>query len=180
MLTHKLVPAQDGPGEICVSGPGLARGYLGRASRTAERFVADPDPRRPGERMYRTGDLGRLDGDGALVFLGRTDHLVKVRGFRVEPGEVEARLLEHPDLRDAVVVGQQTTAGRRLAAIVVVEPTRNPGSRMLAAFLAERLPSYMIPSIWRRTESLPITTAGKVDRASLTREVLTTGWELPR
>jgi amino acid adenylation domain-containing protein len=179
VLTHELEPAQDRPGEICVSGPGLARGYLGPASRTAERFVPDPDPRYPGERMYRTGDLGRLD-DGALVFAGRTDHLVKVRGFRVEPGEVEARLLEHPDLRDAIVVGQQTTAGRRLAAIVVVEPTRNPGSRMLAAFLAERLPTYMVPSIWRRAESLPITAAGKVDRAWLTREVLTTGWELAK
>lgn len=180
VLTRELGPARDGPGEICVSGPGLARGYLGRASRTAERFVPDPDPRHPGERMYRTGDLGRIDGDGVLVFLGRTDYVVKVRGFRVEPGEVEARLLEHPDVRDAVVVGQQTTAGHRLAAIVVVEPTRNPGSRMLASFLAERLPSYMVPSIWRRAESLPITAAGKVDRALLIREVMMTGCELPR
>jgi amino acid adenylation domain-containing protein len=178
VLTQELAAAQYGPGEICVSGPGLARGYLGRPALTAEHFIPDPDPQYPGQRMYRTGDLGRLDGDGALVFLGRTDHLVKVRGFRVEPAEVEARLLEHPDLRDAVVVGRQTTAGHRLAAIVVVEPGRNPGSRMLAAFLAECLPSYMVPSIWRRAESLP-TMAGKVDRAWLTREVLTTGWELP-
>jgi amino acid adenylation domain-containing protein len=180
VLTQKLALAQDGPGEICVSGPGLARGYLGQPARTAERFIPDPDPRYPGERMYRTGDLGQLDDDGILVFHGRTDHLVKVRGFRVEPGEVEARLLEHPDLRDAVVVGQQTAAGHRLAAIVVAEPSRNPGSRMLADFLAERLPSYMVPNIWRRAESLPTTAAGKVDRAWLTREVLTTGWELPR
>jgi amino acid adenylation domain-containing protein len=180
VLTQKLGPAQDEPGEIYVSGPGLARGYLGRPARTAERFVPDPDPRYPGERMYRTGDLGRFGDDGTLIFHGRTDHLVKVRGFRVELGEVEARLLEHPDLRDAVVVGQQTAAGCRLAAIVVAEPSRNPGSRMLAAFLAERLPSYMVPKIWRRTESLPLTAAGKVDRAWLTREVLTTGWELPQ
>ena len=180
VLTQKLVPTQDEPGEICVSGPGLARGYLGQAARTAERFVPDPDPRYPGERMYRTGDLGRLGHDGTLIFHGRTDNLLKVRGFRVEPAEVEARLLEHPDLREAVVVGQQTAAGHRLAAIVVVESSRNPGSRMLAAFLAERLPSYMVPNIWRRAESLPTTATGKVDRAWLTREVLTTGWELPR
>jgi amino acid adenylation domain-containing protein len=179
VLTQKLVLPEDGPGEICISGPGLARGYLGQPARTAERFVPDPDPRYPGERMYRSGDLGQLD-DGILVFHGRTDNLVKVRGFRVEPGEVEARLLEHPDLRDAVVVGQQTAAGHRLAAVVVVEPRRNPGSRMLAAFLAERLPSYMIPTIWRRAESVPATAAGKVDRAWLTREVLRTGWELPQ
>jgi amino acid adenylation domain-containing protein len=180
VLTSKLVPTQGEPGEIYVSGPGLARGYLGPVSRTAERFVPDPDPRFPGERMYRTGDLGRLDANGALVFLGRADDLVKVRGFRVEPGEVEARLLEHPDLRDAVVVGHQTAAGCRLAAIVVLEPTGALGSRALSAFLAERLPSYMVPSLWRRAESLPITPVGKVDRARLTREVLMTGWELPR
>jgi non-ribosomal peptide synthetase component F len=181
VLTGELRPAPAGTvGEIYISGPGLARGYLGRAGLTAERFLPDPDPRNPGGRMYRTGDLGHTGPDGQLYFHGRTDHLIKVRGYRVEAQEVEAHLTEHPDVAAAAVVPNDTASGVRLVAIVAAEPGRSPRSGTLAAFLADRLPAYMIPTVWRRTEALPVAANGKVDRTSLTREATTTGTELPR
>ncbi len=168
VLTDTLRPAAPGEvGEIWLSGPGLARGYLNRSALTAERFVAHPAPRVLGERMYRTGDLGHVDEGGELVYHGRRDHLVKVRGYRVELGEVEACLRAHPELLDAVVVPHTSVTGVRLVAVTVPTPGSRVGARALSAFAAGRLPVYMLPSLWRRIEALPVTANGKVDRLLL-------------
>ncbi|MEU7790182.1 amino acid adenylation domain-containing protein [Amycolatopsis sp. NPDC049159] len=179
VLTGDLTPAPVGTvGEIYVGGPGLARGYLGRPAQTAERFVADPAV--PGERMYRTGDLGALDANGEIVFHGRSDHMVKVRGFRVELGEVEARVLEHPGVAAAVVVPHASPTGTRLVAVVAFVPGRSASSAELAGFVGDRLPRHMVPAVWRRLEALPLTTAGKVDRRVLAGSAIGTGSALPR
>src|SRR6185369_797172 len=127
-------------GELCAGGDGLARGYLGRPDLTAERFVPAPsgsgEP--PGARLYRTGDLARRRGDGTLEFLGRLDAQVKVRGFRVEPGEIETVLAGHPEVRQAAVVVLGGAAGdKRLAAFLVAAPGLDP--RELRRWLRERL-----------------------------------------
>ncbi|WXK67194.1 amino acid adenylation domain-containing protein [Nonomuraea sp. N2-4H] len=146
------------PGELCLGGAGLARGYLGRPALTADRFVPDPfGP--PGSRLYRTGDRVRWRRDGTLEFLGRFDAQVKVRGFRVEPGEVEAVLLAQPGVRQAVV----TADGERLAAYVAgpAEPDE------LRARLAAALPAHLVPTAWVSLPELPLTITGKVDVAAL-------------
>jgi amino acid adenylation domain-containing protein len=175
VLTGDLSPAAPGEtGEIWISGTGLARGYLGRAAKTADRFL--PDPAVPGERMYRTGDLGSVDAGGEIVFRGRADHLVKVRGYRVELEEVEAGLRQHPGVDDVVVVAHAGAAGTRLVAVVV----GGASARDLAAFASDHLPAYMVPSVWRRAPVLPITANGKVDRTSLAGNAMTFGDALPR
>jgi amino acid adenylation domain-containing protein/non-ribosomal peptide synthase protein (TIGR01720 family) len=161
-----LLPAGM-PGELCLGGAGLARGYLGRPDLTAERFVPDPFAAAPGERLYRTGDRARWDGDGRLEFLGRLDRQVKVRGFRVEPGEIEAALAELPEVREAAVVVRDEPGGRHLAAFVVPAPGASPAAADLRAALAARLPEYMIPSAFSLLDALPLTTTGKVDRRAL-------------
>jgi amino acid adenylation domain-containing protein len=166
-------------GEICIAGTGLARCYLNRAALTAECFVPDPDPQYPGERMYRTGDLGSVTRAGHLVYHGRTDHLVKVRGFRVELGEVEARLREHPDIVEAAVVPNASMTGVRLTAVVAIAPGSVAGVRALAAFVADSLPRYMVPTRWRRVGSLPLTENGKMDRLLLQSQATTVGSALP-
>jgi len=156
-----LVPLGS-TGELCIGGPGLARGYWNRADLTAERFI--PHPWDVGERLYRTGDLARQRPDGAVEHLGRLDHQVKIRGFRIEPGEIEAVLASHPDVREAVVLPRDDgTGGRRLVAWVVL---RAPNAA-LRAWLRERLPDYMIPSAFVVLEALPLTPNGKVDRQAL-------------
>ncbi|MFJ5680711.1 amino acid adenylation domain-containing protein [Streptomyces sp. NPDC093097] len=180
VLTDELLPAAVGEiGEIWLSGPGLARGYLARAALTAERFTAHPDPRYPGERMYRTGDLGHVDELGELVYHGRSDHLVKVRGFRVELGEIEARLREHPGVLDVVVVPHIGVTGVRLVAVTVLALDAAVGVRELSAFAADRLPAYMLPALWRQADALPVAAGGKVDRPRLQAEATTVGNALP-
>ncbi|HSK81762.1 MAG TPA: amino acid adenylation domain-containing protein, partial [Thermoanaerobaculia bacterium] len=160
-------------GELYVGGAGVARGYLGRPALTAERFLPDPfsaDPRGE-ERLYRTGDLARWRPDGTLDFLGRADFQVKVRGFRVEPGEVESALLGHPGVREAVVTAAKEAAGgHRLVAWYVPEgadgPTP-PTSAELRAHLRESLPEHMIPSRFMPLAELPLNANGKVDRRAL-------------
>ncbi|HET9184725.1 MAG TPA: amino acid adenylation domain-containing protein, partial [Solirubrobacterales bacterium] len=176
-------------GELYVGGAGVARGYLGRPELTAERFVPDPfsaDPLDPrgGDRLYRTGDLARWRPDGTLDFLGRRDFQVKVRGFRVELGEVETALLRHPGVRDVVVTAVAEAAGRpaesagshRLVAYYVPEgadgpipptPPTPPTPAELRSHLRESLPEHMVPSLFVPLAELPLNANGKVDRRAL-------------
>ncbi|GAA1004422.1 hypothetical protein Aple_072020 [Acrocarpospora pleiomorpha] len=160
-------------GQIHLSGPTLARGYHGEPARTAERFVPCPTGP-PGARSYATGDRGRVRPDGAIEFLGRADDQVKVRGFRVEPGEIEAVLRTCPGVRDAVVVacrdagtdpaGQATGRSDRLAAYLIATPGRVADLR---EWLGSRLPDYMIPGSFTEVPAFPRTSSGKVDRRAL-------------
>ena len=156
------------PGELCVGGEGLARGYWRRPELTAERFVPDPWSARPGARLYRSGDLGRRLPDGDVESLGRIDHQVKIRGLRIELGEIEAALLALPGVRETVVVvrsdGSVGSRGdRRLVAYVVGDAATGT----LRAALRERLPEHMVPASFVLMDTLPLTANGKVDRAAL-------------
>jgi amino acid adenylation domain-containing protein len=166
---HGQEPAPSGvAGEICAAGPGLARGYLGRPDLTAERFVPHPAAGTPGERLYRTGDLARWLPDGRIDLLGRIDEQVKVRGFRVEPGEVRAALLAHPAVRDAEVMAPADARGeRRLVAWIAAPLDARPTTAELRRFLETRLPDWLVPSRLVLLDTLPKTTGGKVDRRAL-------------
>ncbi|MGO1072601.1 amino acid adenylation domain-containing protein [Lysobacter sp. CA199] len=158
-------------GELYIGGAGVARGYLNRPDLTAERFLPDPFSPHPDARMYRSGDLARHRGDGQLLFLGRNDHQVKLRGFRIEPGEIEARLAEHAAVRECVVLARQDTPGDpRLVAYIVAEDGAQTADELAAALrghLSERLPDYMIPAAFVGLDALPLNASGKVDRKAL-------------
>ena len=164
-------PAPIGvPGELYLGGDGLARGYLGRPDLTAERFV--PDPWVGGARMYRTGDRCRYRPDGAIEILGRTDSQIKIRGHRVELGEIEAVLGRHPSVREVAVISRarprsQGSEDTQLVAYLAANGEVTPSPLDLRAFLAERLPEYMVPAAFVVLDALPSTPAGKINRLAL-------------
>ncbi|HEY0781311.1 MAG TPA: amino acid adenylation domain-containing protein, partial [Thermoanaerobaculia bacterium] len=156
------------PGEIRVGGIGPGRGYVSRPELTAERFVPDPFGDEPGARLYRTGDLARCREDGTIDFLGRLDQQVKLRGFRIEPGEIEALLAAHPAIAEAVVqVREEREGDRRLVAYFVGREGKPPAAEELARHLAGRLPGYMVPGAFVPLAALPRTPNGKLDRKAL-------------
>ena len=176
-------------GELYLGGTGVGRGYLNRPLVTAQQFVPDPFALRPGARLYRTGDVGRRLRDGSLAFLGRADYQVKIRGHRVELGEIEAALLEHPRVEQAVVLAREDHhSDKRLVAYIVppkIQQELQPDAgsdqtvanwqkiigenltEVLRSFLVTRLPEYLIPTAWVELEALPLTENGKVDRGAL-------------
>ncbi|MCP4662085.1 MAG: amino acid adenylation domain-containing protein, partial [bacterium] len=183
VLDRRLRPVAIGvAGELALDGPGLARTYLGRPQRTAEGFVPHPFRGQPGRRtanrLYRTGDLVRRLPDGVLEFLGRIDDQVKIRGFRIEPGEVEVVLARHPAVAEAVVVVVRVdlpgpaAREKRLVGYVVAEEGSEIDRAQLRAFLKQRLPEYMVPPALVELDRFPLTTGGKVDRATLGRRAL--------
>ncbi|OLF16234.1 hypothetical protein BU204_17860 [Actinophytocola xanthii] len=167
LLDDDLAPVPDGtPGELYVAGVGLARGYLDRPGLTAGRFLANPHGA-PGERMYRTGDVVRRRQDGNLEFVGRADHQVKIRGHRVEPGEIEAVLAADPTVGQAVVVPREDDGLRRLVAYVVPAGEQRPVAARLRAGVTRTLPAYMVPAAFVVLESFPLSPNGKLNRDAL-------------
>ncbi len=170
LLDEEGEPAPAGePGELCVAGVGLARGYLARPDLTAGKFVPDPFAEAPGGRMYRTGDLARRRGDGRLDFLGRIDNQVKMRGLRIELGEIEAALARHPAVRKAAVLLRDGALVAFVAAPAAAPGHPRPGAPELRSLLAGRLPDYMVPAAFVLLDALPLSPNGKVDRAALER-----------
>ncbi len=168
---HRELAPFGAVGEIYIGGEGVAKGYLNRPDLTSERFFRDPFSDVVGSRMYRTGDLGKLRRGGSLEYLGRADQQLKLRGFRIEPGEIEAVLKQQASVRDAVVVAREDQPGDlRLVAYYVPQLTSEAnaeGAAALRAALAQRLPEYMVPSAFVAMSQLPQTPNGKLDRKLL-------------
>jgi len=169
VLDPNLDPTPIGvAGELHIGGDGLARGYLNRPELTKEKFIANPFSSEPGARLYKTGDLGRYLPDGNIEFLGRIDDQVKVRGFRIEPGEIETVLCRHPEVLESVVSAREDGIGEKsLVAYIVSGTDHDLNSGRLRDFLKEKLPEYMIPNAFVFLDSLPLTASGKVDRRAL-------------
>jgi amino acid adenylation domain-containing protein/non-ribosomal peptide synthase protein (TIGR01720 family) len=173
LLDHAHHPVPSGlPGEICIGGPQVSLGYLGRPALTAEHFLPDPFAEQPGARMYCSGDLGKINLQGNIEFLGRQDHQVKIRGFRVELGEIEAILRTHPDVAELAVVAVQQGSSKRLIAYLVPHiihqvSDQNNLRATLTQFAQSSLPEYMVPSAFVLMQALPLTANGKLDQKAL-------------
>ncbi|HEX4954551.1 MAG TPA: amino acid adenylation domain-containing protein [Thermoanaerobaculia bacterium] len=170
VLDTAFQPAPLGvPGELVIGGVGLARGYLGRPGLTAWRFVPDPFSGRPGARLYRSGDRVRRRPDGDFDFLGRSDFQIKLRGFRIEPGEIESALAEHPAVRDAAVVLAREGGREVLVAYLTAREAGGIDAEALRRHARSRLPEYMVPAAFVTLDRLPFSPNGKVDRSALER-----------
>jgi len=168
ILDAWMNPAPIGvPGELYIGGDGLAHGYLDRPELNAERFLRNPFSPGSGARIFKTGDLVRYRATGEIEFIGRMDNQVKVRGFRVELGEVEAALAEHPSVREAVVVARKDEGDKHLVAYLTAREGRELIVDELRGFLQQKLPDHMVPSVLVPLESMPLTPIGKVDRRAL-------------
>jgi amino acid adenylation domain-containing protein/non-ribosomal peptide synthase protein (TIGR01720 family) len=169
VLDEQLRPVPVGVrGELYLGGDGLARGYVGRAELTAEKFVPNPFSMVPGERLYRTGDVVRWNAEGLVEFIGRADQQVKVRGYRIELGEIEAVLNEQPSVKESIAVVIDDGAGnKRLVAYVVEEIGSDESVSELRQKVKEKLPEYMVPSQLIKLDAMPLTANGKVDRKAL-------------
>lgn len=169
ILDEDGAPVSPGwPGELCIGGRGVGRGYRNRPAMTAERFVNDPFSREPGARLYRTGDLASMLPNGEIRFRGRIDDQVKIRGYRVEPDAIAAQLACYPAIASCAVVPRETAQGEKyLAAYIVAAREPANSSEDLRAFLAQSLPEYMIPAAFVRLGELPLTSSGKLDKAAL-------------
>ena len=168
VLDRHLRPVPIGvPGELCLGGPGLARGYVNRPEETAARFVAHPFDPTPGARIYRTGDLARWRPAGALEYLGRLDAQVKIRGLRIEPGEIETVLGRHPGVREAAVIARGEGHAKRLVAYVVARSGASARPEELREHVRRALPQYMVPASFVALDALPLTANGKLDRRAL-------------
>ncbi|NEQ28250.1 MAG: non-ribosomal peptide synthetase, partial [Microcoleus sp. SIO2G3] len=181
---HQLVPIGV-PGELYIGGAGLARGYLNRPELTALKFIPNPFSNEPGARLYKTGDLARYRWDGNLEFLGRIDHQVKVRGYRIELREIEGVLGQHPAVQETVVLQEDVPGDGRLVAYFVPNTETPPTTSDLRNFLKEQLPEYMVPSVFVQLKALPLTTNGKVNRRALPvpeslRPTLATTYQAPQ
>jgi amino acid adenylation domain-containing protein len=156
------------PGELHIGGAGLARGYLNRPELAHKQFIPNPFSDNPNARLYKTGDLVRYLPDGNIEFLGRIDHQVKIRGFRIELGEIEAVLSQHPEVRETLVMAREDVPGdKRLVAYLVRNQKSTPTTSELRRFLKEKLPDYMMPSVFVLLDAMPLTPSGKIDRRSL-------------
>ncbi|WP_375511408.1 amino acid adenylation domain-containing protein [uncultured Nostoc sp.] len=169
ILDNNLQPVSIGEsGELYIGGDGLARGYLNRPDLTNEKFIYYSFDTNLATRLYKTGDLARYLPDGKIEFLGRIDNQVKIRGFRIELGEIEREIAQHPDVRENVVLARQDQIGeKQLTAYIIPHYNSSYTHKNLRDFLQQRLPNYMVPSIFLMLESLPLTGNGKVDRHKL-------------
>jgi amino acid adenylation domain-containing protein len=169
VLDEGMEPLPAGvPGELYISGAGLARGYCGRPALTAEKFVPNPFASKAGQHMYKTGDLARYRKDGAIEYLGRLDHQVKIRGVRIELGEIEAALLRQSYIQDAAVVAQEQQAGEKvLVAYVATNGTGSLDVAELRKVLSQELPAYMVPAAFVGLQKMPLSPNGKVYRKAL-------------